>query len=318
MVEAMTVALIIDGWRIENWENAVRKVAPSRRVNVWPDRMEDADEVRYALVWRPPHNSLASLPHLEVIFNLGAGVDHILADPTLPDLPLVRVVLDDMTMRMSEYVVWQVLYHHRQGPFMAANQQKGLWQPMDQWAASAMRVGIMGLGALGEDAARKLAVLGFQVNGWSRSPKSIEGITCYSGADGLDDFLARTDILVVLLPLTADTRGILNAGLFRKLAKDGPLGGPVVINAGRGGLQVEADIFKCLETGDLHAVSLDVFEHEPLPASSPLWHHPGVTLTPHIAGDSDPRSIVSYIFAQIARYEAGEPLANVIDRARGY
>jgi glyoxylate/hydroxypyruvate reductase A len=176
----------------------------------------------------------------------------------------------------------------------------------------------MGLGVLGEDAATKLAMLGFQVAGWSRSPKSIAGIQCHAGEEGLDAFLARSDILVVLLPLTAATRGIIDAKLLRKLAKDGPLGGPVLINAGRGGLQVEADILKCLAAGDLHAASLDVFETEPLPAESPLWHHPGVTVTPHIAADSDPRSIVTYIMGQIRRHETGEPLAHVVDRKRGY
>ena len=314
----MSIALIMDSWRPESWEKAIHAVDPQRSVNIWPDRMGDAANVRYALVWRPPHGSLASLPALEVIFNLGAGVDHLLADPTLPDTPVVRVVLDDMTMRMSEYVVWQVLHHHRQGPLIAANQQRGIWHPVEQWAASAVRVGIMGLGVLGEDAATKLAMLGFQVAGWSRSPKTIAGIRCYAGEEGLDPFLARSDILVVLLPLTSATRGIIDAKLLGKLAKDGPLGGPVLINAGRGGLQVESDILKCLEAGDLYAASLDVFETEPLPAESPMWHHPRVTVTPHIAADSDPRSIVTYIMGQIRRHEAGEPLAHVVDRKRGY
>jgi len=314
----MTIALIMDSWRPESWEKAIHAVDPARGVNVWPGRMGDAANVRYALVWHPPHGSLKSLPALEVIFNLGAGVDHLLADPTLPDLPVVRVVLDDMTMRMSEYVVWQVLHHHRQGPLVAANQRKGIWDPLEQWAASAVRVGIMGLGVLGEDAARKLKVLGFQVAGWSRSAKHIDGIECYAGADGLDRFLARTDILVALLPLTAETRGILDARLFARLAKDGALGGPVLVNAGRGGLQVEADIVRSLDEGDLFAVSLDVFEQEPLPADSPLWHHPKVTVTPHLAADSDPRAIAAYVIGQIRRHEAGEALANVVDRARGY
>jgi len=314
----MSIALIMDSWRPESWENAIHAVDPQRRVNIWPDRMGDAADVRYALVWRPPHGSLKSLKGLEVIFNLGAGVDHLLADPTLPDKPIVRVVLDDMTMRMSEYVVWQVLRHHRQGPLIAANQQSKVWHPVEQWAASAVRIGIMGLGVLGEDAAKKLAMLGFQVAGWSRSPKTIAGVECFSSEGGLDRFLARSDILVVLLPLTAATRGIIDARLLCKLAKDGPLGGPVLINAGRGGLQVEADIVKCLDKGELFAASLDVFETEPLPSESPLWHHPKVTVTPHIAADSDPRSIVTYIMGQIRRHEAGEPLAHVVDRKRGY
>lgn len=314
----MTIALIVDSWRPDTWEKAIHDADPGARVNIWPDRMDDAADVRYAMVWHPPHGSLKTLPALEVIFNLGAGVDHLLADPTLPDLPVVRVALDDMTMRMSEYVVWQVLYHHRQGPLVAANQAKGVWDPLEQWAASAVRVGIMGFGVLGEDAAVKLKTLGFQVAGWSRSQKAIDGIDCYWGTDGLDRFLARTDILVALLPLTDETRGILNARLFVRLAKDGPLGGPVLINAGRGGLQVEADIVKSLDEGHLYAVSLDVFEKEPLPADSGLWHHPKVTVTPHLAADSDPHAIAAYVIGQIRRYETGEPLANVVDRARGY
>lgn len=314
----MTIALVIQGWRPETWERAIREVDPGRTVFVWPVDPGDAAKVRYALVWRPPHGSLASLPELEVIFSLGAGVDYLLADPTLPDLPVVRVVLDDMTMRMSEYVVWQVLYHHRQGPFLAANQQKGIWQPVEQWPAGAVAVGVMGLGVLGEQAARTLSLLGFRVNGWSRSPKSIEGVACYAGEAEIDAFLARTDILVALLPLTPQTRGILNAGLFRRLAKDGPLGGAVLINAGRGELQVESDIMAALEAGDLVGASLDVFEAEPLAASSPLWRHPRVVVTPHISADPYPRTIIASIVDQMRRYEKGEPLENIVDRRRGY
>jgi glyoxylate/hydroxypyruvate reductase A len=192
------------------------------------------------------------------------------------------------------------------------------WETPDQPAASAVRVGILGLGELGRDAALVLQRIGFQVAGWSRSRKSLPGIVSYAGADELSDFLARTDILVALVPLTPDTRGILNRELFQKLARDGALGGPVLINAGRGGLQVEADILACLDDGTLRAATLDVFHQEPLPASSPFWRRRDVTVTPHNAADSDPEAISDAIAAQILDYESGKPLRNVVDRGKGY
>jgi glyoxylate/hydroxypyruvate reductase len=176
----------------------------------------------------------------------------------------------------------------------------------------------MGFGVLGQDAARKLKMMGFDVAGWSRSPKTVDGFRVFAGEEGLESFLARTDILVSLLPLTADTRGILNRRLFGRLARDGRLGGPVLINAGRGGSQVEADIVACLDDGTLKAATLDVFETEPLPQDSPLWTHPRVTVTPHNSAVSDPEMTARYIADQIRRHEAGAPFENVVDRARGY
>jgi glyoxylate/hydroxypyruvate reductase len=156
------------------------------------------------------------------------------------------------------------------------------------------------------------------VAGWSRTPKSVEGFQVYSGEDGLVQFLNRTDILISLIPLTPDTHGILNRSLFEKLARDGALGGPILINAGRGKLQVEADILSCLDDGTLKAATLDVFETEPLPEDSPLWTHPRVTVTPHNSATSEPEATARYIAQQILRYEAGEPFEAVVDRARGY
>jgi glyoxylate/hydroxypyruvate reductase A len=181
-----------------------------------------------------------------------------------------------------------------------------------------MRVGVMGLGELGRDAAEKLVHLGFQVNGWSNSRKSVAGVTSYAGQGELDAFLAATDILVCLLPHTPATEGILNRALFRKLSHDGPLGAPVMINAGRGKLQVEADIVASLDAGELAAATLDVFETEPLPADSPLWTHPKVTITPHNAADSEPEALCRYILRQIASHDAGGRLENVVDKTAGY
>ena len=313
----MSILVAVKGWSPDHWVDALRSAGGGRKVEVAPD-VADPAAIRYALVWKPEPGYLAGLPNLEVVFSLGAGVDHLTSDPELPDLPVVRIVDPDLTMRMTEWVVLQVLLHHRQHRAYEAFQAERTWHSLRQWSARDVRVGVMGLGVLGLDAARALKHLGFQVAGWSRSVKSEPGIDCYNGEEGLAHFLARTDILVVLLPLTDDTRGILDAGLIGRLATDGPLGGPVLINAGRGGLQVEADVDAALRDGRLRAASLDVFATEPLPADSPLWTAPNLVITPHVAAESDPVALSAYVMRQIDAYERGEPLQHLVDRRRGY
>jgi glyoxylate/hydroxypyruvate reductase A len=283
-----------------------------------PEEEIDPGEVAYAAVWKPAEGALAAFPNLRVVFNLGAGVDALVADLSLPKVPIVRVAIDDLTGRMTEYVVLHVLMHHRQQLYLWDCQHHKKWEPKFQWAAGAITVGIMGLGVLGLDAALALQRLGFCVAGWSASPKQVAGIECFSGEDGLEPFLQRTNILVCLLPLTDRTRHILNRKVFAKLDRTSPLGAPVLINAGRGGLQVETDILACLNDGTLGAATLDVFETEPLPQDSPLWTHPNVIVTPHNAADTDPVEISKFIARQIARFEVGEALENVVDLARGY
>jgi glyoxylate/hydroxypyruvate reductase A len=316
------LALLIHGgtenWSPQRWKKRFDAVCKDRGVFLLPDAAFDPADVHYAAVWKPAPGELAAFPNLRVIFNLGAGVDALIADSSLPKVPLVRVAVADLTDRMAEYVVLHVLMHHRQEPYLRACQREKRWQPKFQWPASAIAAGIMGLGALGANAAEVLARIGFRVAGWSRAPKRIDGIECFHGNEQLDAFLERTDILVCLLPLTPDTRHILNRGLFAKLNRNSPLGAPVVINAGRGGLQNEADILACLDDGTLGAASLDVFAEEPLPADSPFWTHPKVVLTPHNAADTDPDEISKYVARQIERFEAGARLENVVDPARGY
>jgi glyoxylate/hydroxypyruvate reductase A len=307
-----------DNWSPQRWIERFNAVGNGRKVVLLPERIGDPDDVHYAAVWKPPAGALAAFRNLRVIFNLGAGVDALMADPTLPQVPVVRVAVDDLTGRMTEYVVLHVLMHHRQQLALRDNQSRKLWRPGAQWAAGAVTVGIMGLGTLGRDAAAVLRRIGFRVVGWSNSAKHIDGVECFSGRDGLAPFLAKTHILVGLLPLTPHTRHILNRRLFERLARNSPLGGPVLINAGRGGLQVEADILSCLDDGTLLAATLDVFATEPLPADSPLWSHPRVVVTPHNAADTDPDAISAYVADQIARFEAGAPLQNVVDVTRGY
>ncbi len=301
------------------WRARLQSALPGRRI-VTPNEIGERTQTRYAVSWRHPEGALAGLPNLRAIFSLGAGVDHLFSDPLLPDAPIVRVVDDDLTNRMSEWVVLHALLHLRRQRLYDEAQAERRWreEDLEQPAAKDVRIGLMGLGALGQDAARKLRAMGFPVAGWSRAEKRVEGVGCFHGREGLDAMAARTDILVALLPLTPETRGILDARLFAKLARDGRLGGPILINAGRGGLQVEADIVAALESGALQAASLDVFETEPLPSNSPLWRHPRVYVSPHCAAVSEPEAVTRNIAAQIAAYERGEGLRHVIDRALGY
>jgi glyoxylate/hydroxypyruvate reductase len=316
------LALLVHGgtenWSPERWKRRFDEVCRDRRVFQLPDAAHDPAEVHYAAVWKPAPGELAAFPNLRVIFNLGAGVDALMADSSLPKVPLVRVVVGDLTARMSEYVVLHVLMHHRQEPYLRDSQRAKRWAPKSQWPASAITVGILGLGTLGSDAAGILKRLGFRIAGWSRNPRQIDGAECFHGQAQLEAFLRQTDILVCLLPLTPDTRHILNRELFAKLHRDSPLGAPVLINAGRGGLQVEADILRCLDDGTLGGASLDVFAIEPLPPDSRFWTHPSVVLTPHNAADTDPDEISKYVARQIERFEAGGALENVVDPARGY
>jgi glyoxylate/hydroxypyruvate reductase A len=316
------LALLVHGgtenWSPQRWMDRFDVVCGDRRVLLLPDMALDPSEIHYAAVWKPAPGELAAFPNLRVIFNLGAGVDALMADSSLPKVPLVRVAVGDLTGRMTEYVVLHVLMHHRQELYLRACQREKRWQPRFQWPASALSIGVMGLGTLGSNAAESLRRLGFRVSGWSRNSKEIDGIECFHGQAQLEAFLERTDILVCLLPLTPDTRHILSRELFTKLNRNSPLGAPVLINAGRGGLQAEADILQCLDDGTLGAASLDVYATEPLPADSPFWTHPKVVLTPHNAADTDPDEISKYVARQIERFEAGERLENVVDPARGY
>lgn len=313
----MTILLAVSGWEPDTWLARFRALAGTREVRLAPD-IGDPSAIRYACVWKPPAGLLANFPNLRAIFSLGAGVDHLMGDRTLPDVPIVRIVDPDLTMRMTEYVVLHVLLHHRRMKLYEAQQRERVWREHVDPAASEVRLGIMGLGVLGSAAAEALNRLGFQVAGWSRTGTTASRVEAFAGSAGLEPFLARTDILVCLLPLTPHTRGILNYDLFRKLARDGALEGASLINAGRGGLQVETDILRALDDGTLAGASLDVFEREPLPAESRLWSHPSVYLTPHNAAQSDPRALAKYVLAQIDRFERGLALENVVDRSRGY
>lgn len=314
----MSLLVVCREIKAEVFAKGLKDAAPDMDVRIWPETGDPAD-VRYALVWKPPEGLLNELPNLAAVFSIGAGVDHVIGLKGMPDVPLVRFVDPNLTMRMTEYVCLHVLMHHRRMLDYLELQRERTWKDCSkQLGANEIRVGVMGLGVLGLDAVEKLNMIGYQVAGWSRSKKNVGGIETFAGSDGLDAFLARTDILVCLLPHTPDTESLLNRDLLGKLAKDGPLPGPVLINAGRGKVQVEGDILAALDSEDLWAASLDVFEEEPLPASSPLWMHPRVIITPHNASISDYRAVCRYVLGQIERHERGDPFENVVDLKRGY
>lgn len=299
---------------------ALSKSFPDREIiNLADPQLGERDlkGIDYAVVWKPHPDLFARAPDLKVVFSGGAGVDHILAVDGLPDVPLVRFVDESLTTRMGEWVVLQCLTHLRQARSYDRQARERIWYELPQPEAKDVTVGIMGLGVLGQDAARKLKLMGFDVIGWSRRKREIEGIETFD-ADGLDAFLARTDFLVGLLPLTAETTGIFDSKLFSKLRQGGALGKPVFINGGRGKSQVETDLAAALIDGILGGASLDVFEIEPLPATSPFWTMENVIVTPHAAAASDVDALFRHVEAQISRFERGEPLQYLVDRIGGY
>jgi glyoxylate/hydroxypyruvate reductase A len=315
----MSLLLIATGWDLPSWRDRFQRHLPDMEI-VAPGEPFDRRAVRFAATWKHPAGALAGLPALEAIFSLGAGVDHVFADPRLPDgVPITRVVDPDLTARMSEYVVLHALIALRQQRRYDRQQREALWEDdRDQPAAREVRVGLLGAGVLAADAAAKLAAIGFDVALWSRNARAGLPYAHFAGPDALPAFLARTDILVNLLPATPETEGFLNRALFAGLARDGRLGGPFIINAGRGATQNEDDILACLDDGTLLHATLDVFRTEPLPQASPLWRHPRVTVTPHNAAMSHPDAICALITRQIGRLERGEPLEHVVERGRGY
>jgi glyoxylate/hydroxypyruvate reductase A len=295
------------------WRPHLPAAFPKSDIRHWPE-LGDKQAIDYALVWHPETGLLASLANLKLIVSLGAGIDHILRDPNLPrGVPILRLVDPHMTEAMSEYVALQVLRLHRQDIDYRAQQTAREWRERAQPNAAARRVGILGFGTLGQAAGRTLQALGFEVAGWSRSAKQIPGFATYAGAVGRDDMLARSDILVCLLPMTPETENILDTRLFARLPR-----GAGLINAGRGRHLVDADLLAALNSGQLSAAVLDVFRDEPLPPDHEFWRHPRIVITPHVAADTHPPTALPIIAAAIRDFEAGRPVANLVDPARGY
>jgi len=315
------IVFISEGDDAERWRQALVPALPEadleRNFHFWPDGMaglEDPGDVDIALVWRPAPGLLRKFPNLKAVINLGAGVDSIVADETWPrEVPLVRMVDPALTRHMSEFVIHRVLHFHRKFHIYEDMQRRHEWKELRQEDTLERRVGILGLGELGGDAARHLVNLGFKVAGWSRSEKNLPGVESFYDDDQLAEFLARTEILVCLLPLTPHTEGLINAVTLAQLPK-----GAFVINAARGGHVVEADLLAALDGGHIEAAALDVFAAEPLPGDNPLWDHPKVLVTPHVASLSVPTSAAAEIAENIRRVRRGEPPRDLVERDAGY
>lgn len=295
------------------WIEALRAELPGLDIHVWPDCGEPR-AVEAALIWGPHASQMGKFPNLKAILSLGAGVDHILRAPGRPaDIPVVRLVDPGLRQGMCDYVACHVLRHHRDMPAYEEQQKKALWIERRQTLGPECRVGIMGLGTLGTACAEALLGLGFDVIGWSRSRKTLNGVGCFYGIEGLHPFLTQSEILVCLLPLTPDTTGILNRATLSALTP-----GAALINVGRGEHLVEADLLFLLETGQISAATLDVFRTEPLPRDHAFWNHPKITVTPHIAAVTLARTAAPVIADTLRRLAKGQKLLNVVDTERGY
>jgi glyoxylate/hydroxypyruvate reductase A len=272
-------------------------------------------QIDYFVGFRPPHGFLKTLPRLKAIFSLGAGVDGFLRDPEFPrHLPVVRFVDETLQREMAQYVTMHSLIIHRQQRGFDAAQQEHAWrQRMLARPTREVCIGILGMGDIGAVTAERLLMFDFKVIGWSRSRKQVAGVTSYAGQQELPQFLAQCDILVCMLPLTPETEGIMDAKLFAGLPK-----GAWVMNVGRGGHCNEQDLLAALDSGHLGGAVLDVFQTEPLPPDNVLWSHPKVTVTPHIAGITDPRNAAEFVVDCVTRAERGAPFKNVVDLNRGY
>lgn len=308
------IALVASVGNLAEWQQALAQALPGKTLQVYP-AIENPAAVKIALVAKPPAGVLATFPNLELICSLWAGVDKLLADPTLPATPtLTRLIDPRLTSAMVETVLTHVLLAHRQIPAYLRQQQQKMWQPLNQPHAFERRVGILGLGALGSTVAIALQNLGFQVAGWSRTPRAnLPGITCYSGEAGLAELLAQSEILVGLLPQTSQTQGLLSAPRLALLPK-----GATVINVGRGELIVEEDLLTALNAGHLANAILDVFAVEPLPPTHPFWAHERILVLPHVAATTDPRSAAFIVANTIRRYRQGAALPEKVDRQTGY
>lgn len=297
------------------WHAAFAEFAPDLAVRAWTDpAVVDAD-IRYVMVWDPEPGRIAQFPNLRLICSAAAGVDHILRDAALPaHLPLVRLITSDQSQRMAEYVAWSVLSLMRRLPeILANNAARGFDSGLTGETASETRVGVMGLGAMGARSAALLVALGYQVAGWSNSPKAIAGVESFAGPDRLGAFLARSDILVCLLPLTPATAGIVCAETIAQLPP-----GACIVNAGRGGHVVTGDLIAALDAGRVGGAVLDVFDPEPLAKDSPLWSHAKVLLTPHVASFGSRRVRARHVAGVIAAFERGDAVPGLYDPVKGY
>jgi len=310
----MAILLSTKAHTMQDWKAALLAVDPSLEIRLFPDAGDPA-EIEAAVVWTA-HDmmELRRYSNLKLIVSMGAGVDHLLRAPgPPPGIPVARLKDVLLTSAMAEWVLLNVLRFHRQDPEYRALQRRKEWLELSAPSTSERRIGILGIGELGSASARVLTSLGFPVMGWSRSAKTLAGVQTFHGADGLMAMAAKTDILICLLPLTPETRGVLNTKLLSALPR-----GAYVINGARGGHMVAEDMLAALDSGHIAGAALDVFEPEPLPPESPFWSHPKVFLTPHAASITIPSSVAPQVVENIHNMRASRPLINLVDFSLGY
>ena len=288
----------------------LRAALPDAEVTLWTAGAPAAD---YAVVWAPPQQFFDAQSQLKAVFNIGAGVDALLKLKLPPDAQIVRLDDAGMSVQMAEYVCHAVIRHFREFDAYEADTRQGKWSFRKPRARVDFPVGVMGLGVLGERVARALRIFEFPVNGWSRSPKALDGVQCFSGTQGFKDFLAASRILVCLLPLTPDTRDFMNRDTLSQLQPGG-----YVINVARGAHLVDDDLLAMLDNGHLAGATLDVFRTEPLPAVHPFWTHPRITVTPHTSARTLRSESIAQIAGKMAALQRGEPVAGVVEAGRGY
>jgi glyoxylate/hydroxypyruvate reductase A len=277
-----------------------------------PDDAQAA-QAEVAACWYPDPDLLKAYPNIKVLQSIAAGIDHLGKATLGSGLPVCRIVDDEQKRAMFEYILWGVLNVHRKFDIAQANQSNKHWARYSQRSAAAIQIGLLGLGELGGYVAQRLSEFGYSVAGWSRSQKTFDGVTCYSAAEGLDELLKQSEIIVNLLPLSTATSGILNRNLLNKMPRGG-----YVINCGRGGHLIRDDLIDVIHSGQLQGALLDVFDEEPLPDTDPLWEVPGVIITPHVASDASVSTIARHVAANALRHYRGEPLENQVDLTQGY
>ena len=307
----MKILLQVPGPAIDRWHAALAAELPDAEITLWPAAPDRPD---YALVWKPPAGLFAAAHPSRAVFNLGAGVEALLAVPTLPrDVPIVRLEDAGMAVQMAEYVTMAVLRAYREMDAYAEQQRGGEWRARARLPKSRYAVGILGLGTLGQAVASALVALGFPVRGWTRHPKAVPQVEGFAGPGGLSAFLAGTCVLVCLLPATATTRGLLDRRTLALLPR-----GAHVVNVARGEIVDDDDLLQLIDAGHLAGAVLDVFRVEPLPPEHPFWHHPKIVVTPHVSAVTLVADSIAQVAAKIRRFEAGQPVSGIVDRARGY
>jgi glyoxylate/hydroxypyruvate reductase A len=300
---------------VPDWQAVFRAVLPEVEVRGWNDPAVDPARVRYVLVWEPEAGRLARYPNLEIIFSTAAGVDHIICDPDRPlHVPVIRMGADDMAQSVGEYACLGALMILRDLPRILTGQRRVQWDRFEQPRnARTTQVGIMGMGKIGQATARMLQGIGFQVQGWTRTPRQVDGVPCYAGPDALAPFLSGSDILIGILPDTPETRGLMNAERLALLPR-----GAGIVSVGRGTLIVMPALHAALDSGHLSLAVLDVFETEPLPPSDPAWRHDRIVVSSHLAGFVSRQGRAEWVAHCLALHKAGAPMPNVYDPGRGY